>query len=174
MTEVKEINNELRSMAISAGLCQQWQEMWRSDWNADRMISQFYRGIDFFLKNRFVSNKYIAKNFDRDFLRSHGVIVDDTYSLLNNRHSIILGDSNATFRANGHNVSRIYVTDQSNLKVIAKDSAFVLVSVFGNATVEVEQNFLSWVTVILHSKDAHVTTSGKVKIKENYDYLKKF
>ena len=65
------------------GLCNQWQMEWSIDWNNDRMISQFYRGIDFYLKTRFVDRQFIKENFDIGLLRKNGILVDDTYSLIN-------------------------------------------------------------------------------------------
>lgn len=172
MTE-KELNNALRGMAVSKGLCQQWQQEWENGWNEDKMILQFYRGIDFFLKNRFVSNDFIKQNFHQDFLRRHGIIVDDKYSLLNPGRSIVMGSGEATIRTNGYWLSAVYAVDNANLKIETKNASYAIVSVLGDAVVEATQLDHSRLTVIMHSRNAKLTTTGNVRVREDYNYLKK-
>lgn len=164
-----ELNERLRKAAIDCGLCEQWQHEWENDWDSTKMISQFYRGIDFFLDKRFISNEFIKENFDKDFLRKWGILVDDTYSLLNARHAILIGDSTSTIRINNHNVSEIYVIDNSKAKIIAKDNAKVIVRLLGKAQIEVEKKGSANVTVINHSKDSVIISNDNIKIREDYN-----
>ena len=173
MINEKELNKSLREKAISNGLCAQWQRDWKKDWDVEEMISKFFKGLDFFLKNRFMSNEFMKDNFDIDVRRSHNVLVDDDYQLSNPKQSLITGNSNARINVDSWNVATIYIIDNSFTKVIAKENAFVMVHVLDSAQVNVTQEGDSKVFVYVHSKDSVVITTGKVTVKENLDYLKK-
>ena len=172
MIEVKQINNELRDKAVNCGLCKQWQNDWEKEWDLERMASQFYRGIDFYLKNRFIPKDYFKNAFGLDYLRKKGCIVDDIYSLTNPENCILIGNSQSTVRVNAENASNIYVIDDSKLKVIARNRSFVIVHALDNAQIEAWQYDNARVVIIRHSEDIKITTNGNVKVKEELDYLK--
>lgn len=161
----KELNNSLRTKAVSCGLCNDWQKEWRQDWNLDRMVSQFYRGIDFFINKRFMSNEFIKDNFDKDFLRRNGVLVDDAYSLLNPQNAILIGDSKATIRFNGYSTGTVNVLDNSDAKIVAKGDSFVMVHAYGNSQVNVEQKDKSKVVVVTHSKQCVVISDDNITLR---------
>lgn len=168
----KELNNELRTQAINNGLCAMWQKEWKNDWDLDKMVSQFYRGIDFFLDKRFVSDAFIKDNFEKDFLRKNGILVDDTYSLLNPSKAILIGNSQSNIRYNNYKVSTIYIIDNSKAKIIAKGHSAVIVHLLGSPQVEVEQKEHGNVLIINHSKESVIISDDGIKIKEEFDYLK--
>lgn len=167
----KELNEQLRSKAVENGLCDQWQAEWKKDWDVDKMVRQFYRGIDFFLKTKFISNSFIVKNFDRAFLRKNGIIVDDAYSLVNPKMSIVCGDSKSTVRVNDYTVSVLYVTDSSDVTVIAKGHSMIIVHVLGNASVYARNEGNASITVLRHSTSCSVMAVSGVKVRDELDYL---
>jgi len=162
----KELNNSLRTKAVNCGLCNGWQEEWRQDWGLDKMISQFYRGIDFFIDKRFVSNEFIKNSFDKDFLRRNGVLVDDAYSLLNTPNAIFIGDSKATVRFNGFSTGTVNVLDNSDARIVAKGNSFVMVHAYGSSQVSIEQKDKSKVVVVTHSKQCVVISDDNITLRE--------
>ena len=166
MKNGKELNKSLREMTISCGLCQQWQGEWKQDWNLDKMVSQFYRGIDFFISKRFMPNGFIKGNFDRDFLRENGVLVDDEYSLLCPRNAILIGKSKSNIRFNAYNTGTLYILDESVAKVTAKGGAFVMVHVYGKAQLEAEQTDKARIVVVNHSEESIIIAADNVKVRE--------
>lgn len=170
--EVKILNKELRKRAVDNGLCQQWQNEWLCDWDLKKMVAQFYRGIDFFLQKRFISNDFIKENFEKQFLRENGIIVDDKYSLLNPEYAIFLGNSSSTIRYNGRNVSTIYITDNSSVKILAKTRSVTIVHLLGSAFCETEQDDTATIVVIVHSELARIAVSKNTKVRYELDYLK--
>lgn len=172
MINDSELNKELRDSAIRYGLCNQWQNEWRKDWDKDKMVSRFYKGIDFYLKNRFVSNDFIKNNFDLNFLRNKGILVDDTYSLLNPENAILIGNSSSNIRFNGRNISTLYILDKSKAKITAKGKSFVMVHLLGMSELEAEQESGAEVVAIVHSTDCVVSSDSGVKIKYELDYLR--
>lgn len=172
MIERKYLNNILREKAINSGLCQKWQEEWKEDWDEKKMAKQFFRGIDFYLKYKFVSTSDIKGLFDIGFLRANGIIVDDKYSLLNPSHAILIGDSVSVIRSNGRNISSVYVTGNSKAKIIVKDNAYTLVHILDKANVAVTAQQPASCTVIRHSKKAVAETCGNVTVKDEFSYLR--
>ena len=166
MKEINALNKEIRDMAVSCGLCGQWQDEWKYDWDIDRMFSQFYRGMDFFIDKRFVSAEYIKQNFDRDILRQNGVIVDDEFSLMNPNNAILIGESKANVRMNGFKATTIYVTDKGKLKVTGKNKSFAMIHAYGNARIEAKTYDAATIVVIRHSENVSVSADEKVKVKD--------
>ena len=167
-----ELNKELKRLAINKGLCDQWQEDWKEDWDLEQMVRRFFLGIDFFLKERFVSNEFLKENFGKDFLRRNAILVDDCYSLLFPKYAILIGDSRSTIRSNGYKVSTIYITDNSNAKIVSRDHSTLIVHMLGTAQVEIQQYDDSHVAVITHSPESVVISDQNITIKEEFDYLK--
>lgn len=162
----KQLNKELRENAVSCGLCHQWKSDWKKDWSLETMIAQFYRGMDFFIKNRFISNDFIKESFDLTFRRDNGVLVDDKYSLLSPMNAILLGNSESVIRFNSYDVCTMYVLDDSCVKIIAKGNAFVLVHAYGNAQLGIEQKDKASVAVIKHSNGCVVISDDDITVKE--------
>lgn len=171
MKSEKELNESIRNKAVSCGLCAEWQKNWKNDWNLDKLVDRFYKGLDFFLKTRFVSNDFIKDNFEKGFLRKKGIIVDDAYSLLNPQMAIMLGSSKSMVRVNGYTVSSIYVTDSSDVTVAAKGHSMCLIHVLGQASVYARNEDMASITVINHSTASNISAVSGVKIIDEMDYL---
>lgn len=166
----KIINKLLKEKAIDCGLCDQWKKEWEQDWDFEKLANQFYRGLDFYLKTRFIPTKFFKESFDIDFLRKNGILVDDKYSLLNPENAILIGNSNGTVRMNGFKATNVYVVDKSHLKIIAKNRSFVIVHALDRCVINASKNDLAHLVVIKHSPDVKV--EGNAIVKEEYDYLK--
>ena len=172
MKKLEETNRELRNSAVMCGLCNQWQMEWSIDWDYDRMISQFYRGIDFYLKTRFIDRQFIKEHFDIDLLRKNGILVDDTYSLSNPEKAILIGNSSSTIRVNGNKHSVIYLTDNAEVKITAKNRSFVIVHALDSATITAQQSESARLIVIKHSYNLTILPGTNAVVKEEYGYLK--
>ena len=166
------LNKEIREMAISHGLCEGWQKEWEYDWDQDRMISQFFRGIDFFIYKRFIPVEYIKVNFDKYFLRHKGIIIDDTYSLLNPTNAILVGNSKSTIRINGMKASTIYVTDSSKATITVRDKSFAMVHLYGQSSIDAKAYDSASITIIKHSELANTKVSGRCKVLNEIEIQK--
>lgn len=173
-----QINQELRSFAISHGLCSKWQKEWENDWSFDTLAQRYLMGIDFCFKHEYPSNEYLLSNFEQSFRRSVGIIVDDNYSLLNPEVCAIMGNSKAKVRTNSNTVSSIWIKDNAEVILIARGRSSQHVHVFGNAKINVEDcETNAEVLIFRHSDKVEVTPYekpvGNVIIHEELDYLKK-
>ncbi len=169
---MNELNKELRDNAISLGLCNEWQQLWQKDWSREKMAEMMFRGLDFCLKHRYPTNDFIINHFDLDFRRKSNVFVDDKYSIVNPKQSLILGTSEITARYNAWNHGTIYIRDNASLKLITKNRCFVIVHLFDEAYVTAEQLDKSKIVLIKHSDKVTIVADSNIKIREEYDYLK--
>ena len=166
-------NKELRDKAIELGLCDQWQSYWKKDWDDRKMIAKYKEGIDFCLANDFPSVEYIKSHFNKQELRNGGVFVDDKHSVLNAKMIVVRGCSDITARYNGNTVAEVYVTDNSKLRLYAKNHCHVILHILGNAQVDISQEDDAKMLAIRHSKTCGIhVTKGSITEREEYTYLK--
>lgn len=169
---MNELNKDLRDQAIHLGLCYDWQKLWQKDWSKEKMVEMMFRGLDFCLKFHYPSNDYIIKHFNQDFRRKSNVFVNDKYSALNPKQSLILGTADITVRYNAWNHGNIHVRDNSSLKLTARNHSFVIVHLYENAKITAEQFDKAQIVVIKHSIKANIIADTNVKVREELDYLK--
>lgn len=172
VSDMNELNKDLRNQAIHLGLCNDWQKLWDKDWSQEKLVERMYIGLDFCLQFHYPANDYIIKHFDLDFRRKHNVFVNDKYSVNNPKESLVLGKSDVTFRYNGHSYGNIHIRDNSMAKVIARNVSFVIVHLYENAYVDAEQIDNSKIVLVKHSRNVTIVAEDNIKIREEYDYLK--
>ena len=167
--KVKELNSCLRNFALQNDMCENYKKLWKKDWSRLEMVNHFYRTFDFYLSKRFVQKEFIKENFDKKFLRENGILVDDTYSLLNPKQAVLIGNSKSNIRVNGMAVSTINLTDESEADVTVKWNSFVLIHMYDKAKLEITQFDNANATVIIHSDDCKFISTGNVKIKREIE-----
>lgn len=167
-----ELSKTLRESARQKGLCDTWYNKWKDNTSNESLVAKMYKGLDFVLKHHWPSNAFIKENFSQDFLRESHVFVDDKHSVVNPNQSLVLGDSEITFRYNAAGHGEIHIRDNSSVKLSAKNRSFVIVHLYENAHIEAIQSDTATLTLIKHSHDVSVVTDGNVTVKEEYDYLK--
>ena len=166
------LNKDLKDQAVALGLCGDWQKLWSKDWSREKMVERMYKGLDFCLQYHYPSNDFILKHFDLNFRRKSNVFVNDKYSVVNPKESLVLGTSDVTFRYNGHSYGNIHIRDNSSAKVIARNVSFVIVHLYENARVTAEQYDNARVVLVKHSTNVHIVAPSNIKVREEYDYLK--
>lgn len=169
---MNELNKELKDQAVALGLCNDWQKLWNKDWSQEKMVERMYKGLDFCLLHHYPSNDFILKHFKKDFLRRSNIFVNDRYSVVNSKESLVLGTSYITFRYNGHCYGNIHIRDNSAVKVIAHNVSFVIVHLYENANVCAEQYDNARVILVKHSTNVQIFADHHIKVREEYDYLK--
>lgn len=163
---MNKINSELRKQAILLGLCDKWQDDWRNDWDNDKLVSKMFEGINFCMKHHWPENDYIRENFTEEFRHSHAILADDKYSLLNPPKALILGKSESTIRFNGMSQGDIYIRDNANVTITAKDRARVYVKVYDNAIVTAKADNSARIVIVKCSPDISIKTDGNVIVSK--------
>ena len=168
----KQLNTLLRKEAVSLGICDKVLGQWGTDKRDGELISMGYGNIDFLLKHRWPSKDTLKAVWPKDFLRSNAVFPDDRWSVNNPERSLVLGSSKITMRYNGWNIGRVYVRDDSQVIVSAKNRSTVIIHAFDKAWIFVEQYDEARVVIIRHSDSVVVTQNcGCAKITDELGYL---
>lgn len=172
--EQKQLSVQLRSEADLLGLCDEWHNAWKDNTTMQELINKYIRGLDFCLKHRWPSNRFIVEHFDRGLLRRNNILVNDNRSVLNPKVAVLLGQSTATVRVNGSHLSTIYVLDDSALDLVIHTNELVIVHAFDNAKVRVVvgDGYKCAVVVLNHSHGTVVTAPKSVRYKDDFGYLK--
>lgn len=166
--DLGELNKILRQKAVDSGLCEKWQQDWQQDWSKGVMLEKFLDGIDFCLSHNYPDKSFIKENFTKEELRNAAILVDDAWSLVNPRQSVLLGNSTSTLRYNGLSVGRVHICDNSKAKVVAKNRSFVIVHLVGNAAVDAETDETGRITIIRHDEHTSIETTGNVSVKKEF------
>ena len=181
MTET-ELSIKLREDARRIGLCDEWYGRWKDSTSKEELVWLYKRGLDFCIKNRWPSISFIKQHFTQEFLRNHGILIDDirSYPIRNAetrrlhyiKEFVLWGRSQAIIRYSFRpHMCNVWACDNSHVKAYVKYGAFIMIHLFDNATADVKTDLVSKVTVIRHSMKTKVKKEGIVTIKDEFDYL---
>lgn len=128
------ISKQLAKDAKKKGICEPWHnELKRLD-DKKAMVEMYVKGIDFCLSNDYPSNAFIAKHF-KGVMEDFGVFLDDQIDIVNNNRCVSLGLTKGRIEVNSYGVCEVFAKHDSELRIIAKDNAFVEVDIFDNSTI---------------------------------------
>ena len=130
------IAKQLAKQAKRKGICKEWLSELRQLEDKGAMLEMYLKGIDFCLKHDYPSNEYIRANFKGE-MEVFGVFLDDSIDLVNVLKCVALGQTKGLVEINEFGTSEIFVKHNSELKIVAKGDAFVMVDVFDNAVIRV-------------------------------------
>ena len=167
-----ELSRTLRESARQNGLCDQWYDEWDDECSTKELVEKMYKGLDFCIKHHWPSNKFIKKNFSLKFRREVNVFVDDQFSIVNPKESLILGKSKIKVCFNGSSNGVIHIRDKSSLSLIANNSSSVTVHLYDKAIVVAGRSDKARVIVVTHSPYGIICADRGVRIIEEYDNLK--
>lgn len=131
------IRKELAEQAKNNEICKEWLEQLKVAPNLNSMLDMYIKGIDFCFSNEYPTNGFIRRNLKGN-MEHKGIYLDETIDLHNQKTTICLGDSWLNFLGNEYTVSQIYLKDRVKAKIVAKDSAFIMIDIFDNVELEVE------------------------------------
>ncbi len=130
------LSKTLAKQARGFNICQEWHDELMTLDSKKAMIEMYLKGIDFCLANDFPNNDFIRANF-QGVMEPFGVFLDDTVALVNADKCVALGQTDGRVEITDFGCSEIFVKHRSELTIIAKGDAFVMVDVFDNAVVHV-------------------------------------
>lgn len=130
------ISQELKSKAISLGLCEKWTKEWENE-DLDSLCEKYIRGIDFCIENNYPDNNYIKSKFG-EIASKHNIFVDEIFSIENAKKVVSNGICVGDAVYDNFNVGRIYLRHNSTLSIKAKGNAKVFISIYDDAILNVE------------------------------------
>jgi len=168
-----ELQQELKVMAVSLGLCQQWQDQWGMP-DSDELVGKYVEGIDFAIQHDFPSIEYIESNFSKEVLRRNGVYCNDKI-IGKKRVMVLLGNSSGEIRLNDFEVVTVYARHDSEVKISVSDFASVLVYAYDNAKVTIDNKGYHRQRVYNYSHSTKFAYTGEIIQKDrdfNHIYAK--
>ncbi|GBU07960.1 hypothetical protein AwDysgo_12910 [Bacteroidales bacterium] len=168
------ISKELAKEAKCKGICKSWLAELKGLEDKKQMVHMYLKGIDFCLSNDYPSNEYIRANF-KGVMESLGVFLDDRIVLVNIAKCVSLGSTKGSIEITGFGCSEIFVKHTSELTIIAKDDAFIMVDVFDDAIINIQAhdrakvcvNRYMGATIVPYENDCSVIKIVE-KIKKTY------
>ena len=140
--EISELNKVLRTKAIEAGLCDDWQNnIWNRDLSLDELLTIYIRGIDFSLKQEWFDYDFIKEEFPADILHRHNIYLDEYISIgdASSGTWVFIGNCEGEITFKDFSVGTLYLRHNSRIKVVTKDMAKVFISLYDESEVDVEQ-----------------------------------
>ncbi len=157
-----DISDELKSKAVTLGLCTEWTEGWgRPD--KDELCIKYIKGIDFAIENDYPSLEYMKDNFD-GIMQKHGIHVSEELHLQNPSMVIANGNCFGSIYFDSYMVGRMYVRHDSNLSVVASGNAKVFISMYDQSKVNVICSENAKVYVYQHG--GYVEYKGNVLVRK--------
>lgn len=154
---------ELREMAMRHDLCVPWQQMLSDATDKESMVRMYLRGIDFCLAYDYPGVEYMEKHF-KGMCEPFGVFVSEPVKACNMRKVVAVGNSNGMAEYNGIEVARVFVKHTSRLLVIASGQAIVDVDCFDDSEVRILAKESARITVHRYGNARAEACGGDVKI----------
>lgn len=129
-----DLAKSLAKRGARQGMCLRGQAEMATLTDIDAMIEMFLKDIDFCLANNFPRNE-VFRTYGKGIMEKHGVFLDEEAVVEDMPKVVCLGSCNGKTKTTGFNVSEIFVKHDSELNIVAKDNAFVMVDVFDNAQI---------------------------------------
>ncbi len=161
------LSKELARQAKAKGICTPWHNELLKLQNKEAMVKMYLKGIDFCLANNYPPNDFIREHF-KGVMEEQGVFLDDSIKVVNMPKCVCLGTTCGSIEAAGYEVCEIYVKHNSELNVIAKDNAFVMIDIYDDAIISVYASDRAKVCVNHHggSVNRYAMNDAIIKIRE--------
>lgn len=158
------IGKDIAQRAEQFNICQEWKGDLMTIKDKEKLIEMYLKGIDFCIANDFPPLDFIRDHFS-GIIEQHGIYLDGDFEVVNPSKIVALGKSKGNVMVGGFKASQLYVRHASKVFVRAVDDCFVMVSVYDNASVEVEAS--NRAKVCLHNFNATVNyhTTGEARVK---------
>lgn len=159
------LSTELRSMARGAGLCNKWFGEWKDNTETDILFDMYKRGIDFSISHDWISNDFIKRNWSKEVLQRNNIFVDDiNISCESPKGTIIInGDSNILISFSDYDAADVYVRHNSKVHFTINSHARIMINVYDNASIVLDNSDSAIVSVFNHSNPSNVKDIGSIK-----------
>lgn len=169
-------NRELAEMARKTGICKEGFERIASSGSIEELLHYYIEGIDFCLEHDFPSKEYL-KEKGEGVIERYGIHVDGDITGRNARTTVLLGNCSAAMNYDSYSVSQLFVKHNSQVKVQAMDSAYLVIDCFENSVVSIEATGFSKVLVNVYGNalvEVSEEEASQVKVvrKGTHSYTK--
>ena len=161
------ISKELAKEAKKKGICKEWHTELKHTEDVAGLAAMYLSGIDFCLSNDYPSNDYLRKHF-KGKMEPYGIHLDDNIQVKNERKVVALGTCTGIIEIGEYNVSELFVKHNSDLVLVVRDNAFVMVDMFDDSKLNIIAGDNARVCVNRYGGDVEYESYGDsyVKFKE--------
>ncbi|HAT3994939.1 TPA: hypothetical protein I9Y78_003812 [Elizabethkingia anophelis] len=130
-------------LATEKGICKPWREDMAKA-TMKEYCEMFFKGSDWAMEKDFPSLGLLRKYKTTSL---YGLYTDAKVKKKNAKQLAFFGESESELEFNEYNIGEIYIRHKSHVKVIAKDYCFLIITIADGATVEIEAEENTKVTV---------------------------
>ncbi|KUY20920.1 Uncharacterised protein [Elizabethkingia miricola] len=134
---------EVIKLAVERGICKEWRNK-MSKASIEDYCKMFFKGSDWAMEKDFPSLGLLRKYKTTSH---YGLYTDAKAKKKNAKQIAFFGESNSELEYDEHHIGEIYIRHKSNIKIIAKDYCFLIITIADGATVEIEAEENTKVTV---------------------------
>ncbi|HAY3504271.1 TPA: hypothetical protein JRX02_002897 [Elizabethkingia anophelis] len=130
-------------LATERGICKPWiEDMAKA--TMKEYCEMFFKGSDWAMEKDFPSLGLLRKYKTTSL---YGLYTDAKVKKKNAKQLAFFGESESELEYNEYNIGEIYIRHKSHVKIIAKDYCFLIITIADGATVEIEAEENTKVTV---------------------------
>lgn len=159
----KKLSEKMKQEAVLLGLCAQWTAEWKEETTKDDMAEKFIRGLDFCIKHDWPKVDVMKQCFG-DVMHDHGIYADETLHMADPDTMVLNGRCDASVTCGNYASSDIYARHKTKLRLKVRDNAYVHVSVYDEAQVEIECTGNA--KCFVYRYGGNVEATGKVVVRE--------
>lgn len=162
--ELDQLKKELAAEAKTKGICSEWYAFILNATSKERLMTLFVKGQDFCEKNNYPSPELRAEFAD---IRKHfGVFcAEDNITAKSLRNVIAFDKATGKAEYSNFDVGQVSARSDARINITAEDNAFVCVSVYDRAEVEITARGGARVSVILHGGECKTQATERANIK---------
>lgn len=153
--------NNIKQKAIAKGLCLPYQAEWTDNEN---LVDRYIKGVTFCLERQFPSLKDMLP-FDSELMESD-VYNSKNIDLIITGDTYILNDCVGAVEIVDYNVSRLYTSLNTVLKVKAKDHSILYIDAYDNSNIQLSVESNAKVRISQYGNSVIQVLKGKVKITD--------
>jgi len=122
----------IKQKAVEVGLCKPYESEWQDDSN---LIERYIKGITFCMEKNFITLEDM-KPFDAELVENN-VFNDKDVDHLLTSDTYIYTSSRGKLEINDYNVSRVYSSMDSTLKITAKNNAILYIDAYHDSNIQI-------------------------------------
>ena len=161
----RDLSLEMKSQAISLGLCKMWTDEWKDNTSKEELVNKFIAGLDFCIEHNWPSVPDMKRLFG-GVMQKQGVFADERATVKDAQMTVLNGtcDCSATF--DGCASGDIYVRHRSTLRLKAAGNARVFVTVLDDSSIDVATDETAKVFVYRHDNGTVKKSFGNVVVRD--------
>lgn len=149
---------DIATIARQHNICQEWERKILTTRDKEELVEMYLKGIDFCMEYDFPPLDFVKKNFD-GIAQRYGIYAGGEFDSDLRKKVVALGDSRGTVTVGGYHICEVFIRHIAEVEIRAEDHAFVSVSVYDSARVDITATGNA--KVCIHQYGGHVTHASQ-------------